>query len=196
MDRSKKTNKNNKKFEDLKNLLCPFHKNTKHTAVECRQLQELGFYAKTNKGKDKTDNNKDEDDNADPSFQQSKGQIAVIFASLPTSSNKRSEKLALWDIMAAEPSTPKYLYWSEYSIQFSRKDQWTSVSNTSHYPLVLGLIIPGMTVPKVMIDGGIGLNIIFADTLKKIGLNFTSLLTPIDVPFYGIVLGKATMPLG
>ena len=42
MDRSKKSNKNNKKFEDLKNLPCPFHKNAKHTAVECRQLQELG----------------------------------------------------------------------------------------------------------------------------------------------------------
>jgi len=52
-----------------------------------------------------------------------------------------------------------------------------------------------MTVPKVLIDGGIGLNIIFVDTLKKIGLDFTSLLTPTDVPFYGIVPGKAAMPL-
>ena len=66
--KSKKSNKNNKKFENLKNLPCPFHKNAKHTAAECRQLQELGFYAKTNKGKDKTDNNKDGDDNADPGF--------------------------------------------------------------------------------------------------------------------------------
>ena len=53
-----------------------------------------------------------------------------------------------------------------------------------------------MTVPKVLIDGGAGLNIIFADTLKKIGLDFTSLLTPTDVPFYGIVPVKAAMPLG
>ncbi|XP_066347951.1 uncharacterized protein [Miscanthus floridulus] len=52
MDRSKKSNKNNKKFEDLKNLPCPFHKNAKHTATECRQLQELGFYGKSNKGKE------------------------------------------------------------------------------------------------------------------------------------------------
>ena len=36
MDRSKKSNKNNKKFEDLKNLPCPFHKNAKHMVVECR----------------------------------------------------------------------------------------------------------------------------------------------------------------
>ena len=53
-----------------------------------------------------------------------------------------------------------------------------------------------MTVPKVLIDGGTGLNIIFAVTLKKIGLDFTSLLNPTDVPFYGIVPGKAAMPLG
>ena len=79
MDRSKKSNKNNKKFEDLKNLPCPFHKNAKHTVAECRQLQELGFYGKSNKGKGKADSNKDGDDNVDPSFQQSKGQITVIF---------------------------------------------------------------------------------------------------------------------
>jgi hypothetical protein len=53
-----------------------------------------------------------------------------------------------------------------------------------------------MTVPKVLIDGGAGLNIIFVDTLKKIGLDFTNLLTPIDIPFYVIVPSKAIMPLG
>ena len=31
--------------------------------------------------------------------------------------------------------------------------------------------------------------------LKKIGLNFTSLLTPTDVLFHGIVPGKPAMPL-
>ena len=67
-DRSKKSNKNNKKFADLKNLPCPYHKNAKHMVAECRQLPELGFYAKSNKGKGNEDNNKDGDDNADPGF--------------------------------------------------------------------------------------------------------------------------------
>jgi hypothetical protein len=53
-----------------------------------------------------------------------------------------------------------------------------------------------MTVIKVLIDGEAGLNIIFADTLRKIGLDFASLLTPIDIPFYKIVPSKAVMPLG
>ena len=54
MDRSKKSNKNNKKFEDLKNLPYNFHKNAKHTVAECGQLQELGFYGKSNKDKGKS----------------------------------------------------------------------------------------------------------------------------------------------
>ena len=64
------------------------------------------------------------------------------------------------------------------------------MTNVGHYPLVLGPTIAGMTVPMVQIDGGAGLNIIFVDTLKKIGLDFTNLLTPTNVPFYGIVLAK------
>ena len=70
------------------------------------------------------------------------------------------------------------------------------MTNVGHYPLILGPTIAGMTVPKVLIDGGARLNIIFADTLKKIGLDYTSLLTSTNVPFYGIVPGKAAMPLG
>jgi hypothetical protein len=53
-----------------------------------------------------------------------------------------------------------------------------------------------MTVTKVLIDGGAGLNIIFADTLRKISLDFAGLLIPMDVPFYKIVPDKVAMPLG
>jgi hypothetical protein len=52
-----------------------------------------------------------------------------------------------------------------------------------------------MTVTKVLIDGGAGLNIIFSETLRKMGLDFARLITPIGVPFYEIVPGKAAMPL-
>jgi hypothetical protein len=62
--------------------------------------------------------------------------------------------------------------------------------------LVLDPTIAGKTVTKVLIDGGAGLNIIFANTLRKIGLDFSSLLTPTYIPFYGIVHEKADTPLG
>jgi hypothetical protein len=98
--------------------------------------------------------------------------------------------------MAAEPATPRYLNWSQYPIQFSREDQWTSVGNTGHYPLVLDPIFTGMTVTKVLIDGGARLNIIFSETLRKMGLEFTWMITPTSVPFYGIVPGQAAIPHG
>jgi hypothetical protein len=98
--------------------------------------------------------------------------------------------------MAAEPATPRYLNWLQYPIQFSREDQWTSVGNTGHYPLVLDPTIAGMTVTKVQIDGGVGLNIIFSNTLRKMWLEFTGMISPTSVPFYEIVPGKAAMPLG
>jgi hypothetical protein len=53
-----------------------------------------------------------------------------------------------------------------------------------------------MTVTKVLIDGGAGLNIIFLETLKKMALDFAGLITPTEIPFYRIVPSKAVMPLG
>jgi hypothetical protein len=96
--------------------------NTKHTATECRQLQKLGFYDKSNNGKRvKLIITKMETTTLTLAFNSLKSQIIMIFAGLPSTSNKRSGKLALWDIMAREPSTLRYLNWSEHLIQFSRK---------------------------------------------------------------------------
>jgi hypothetical protein len=53
-----------------------------------------------------------------------------------------------------------------------------------------------MSITKVLIDGGARLNIIFLETLRKIGLEFTGMITPTSVLFYGIVPAKAAMPLG
>jgi hypothetical protein len=86
--------------------------------------------------------------------------------------------------------------WSEFSIQFTMEDQWTSFFDTCHYHLVLDPIIVGMQITKVLIDGGAGINIIFASTLNKMGLKFSSLLIPTDIPFYGIIPDKVAMPLG
>jgi hypothetical protein len=87
--------------------------------------------------------------------------------------------------MAAEPAIARYLNWSQYPIQFSREDQWTSIGNAGLYPLVLDPTIAGMIVTKVLIDGGAGLNIIFLETLWKMGLDFVRLVTPTGIPFYG-----------
>ena len=52
------------------------------------------------------------------------------------------------------------------------------------------------TSTHVLIDGGSGHNLIFARTLRKMGFNFMSLLTPSKAPFFGIVLGNSFTPIG
>jgi hypothetical protein len=47
----------------------------------------------------------------------------------------------------------------------------------------------------VLIDGGSGLNLIIANTLRKMGLDFTDMLVPSKSPFYGIVPGNVAHPL-
>jgi hypothetical protein len=48
----------------------------------------------------------------------------------------------------------------------------------------------------VLINGGSGLNLIFASTLRKMGLDLTDMLVPSKSPFYGIVPGNVAHPLG
>ena len=52
--------------------------------------------------------------------------VHLIFRGVATSTSKRQDKLTLREIMATEPTTPRYMDWSEYPIQFTREDQWTT----------------------------------------------------------------------
>ncbi|CAO2141576.1 unnamed protein product [Urochloa humidicola] len=48
---------------------------------------------------------------------------------------------------------------------------------------------------KVLIDGGSGLNILFARSLKEFGLSILD-LTPPHSPFFGLIPGEPATPLG
>jgi hypothetical protein len=61
---------------------------------------------------------------------------------------------------------------------------------------VLDPVVVEVKLTRVLIVGGSGLNLIFASTLKKMGLDLTNKLVPSKAPFYGIVPGNAAHPLG
>jgi hypothetical protein len=54
----------------------------------------------------------------------------------------------------------------------------------------------GSQLTRILIDGGSGLNLLFASTLKKMGLDISKMLTPSKAHFYGIVPGNVATPLG
>jgi hypothetical protein len=56
--------------------------------------------------------------------------------------------------------------------------------------------VAGSQLTRVLIDGGTGLNLLFASTLKKMGLDISKMLTPSKAPFYGIIPGNTATPLG
>ena len=121
--------------------------------------------------------------------------VNVIFGGDPSIS-KRAQNLPLREILSVEPEIQRPLKYSEVPITFSKQDQWTSFSEPGKFPLVLDHVVQGSKLTRVLIDGGSGLNLIFASTLMKMGLNYMSLLTPSKAPFYGIVPGNSSTPIG
>jgi hypothetical protein len=119
--------------------------------------------------------------------------VNVLFGGLPT---RRSQKTTRLKVLNIEQVVPTALRWSEVPITFSRADQWRSFSEPGRFPLVLKPVVAGSRLNKVLIDGGSGLNILFAKTLKKMKLDITHMLTKSTSPFYGIVPGNAAIPLG
>jgi hypothetical protein len=83
----------------------------------------------------------------------------------------------------------------EFPITFSRKDHWVHIPDPGTYPLVVDPRVNGAFLPKTLTDGGSSLNIIFAETLRKMDFNFNK-MTAYDEPFYGVVPGKAAYPIG
>ena len=90
---------------------------------------------------------------------------------------------------------PKYLDWSEHPIMFSRANQWADIPYPGRLPLMLDPVISNVRLKKVLIDGGSALNLLFAGALTKLGLTKDDLIS-IDSPFWGIVPGRASQPLG
>jgi hypothetical protein len=57
-------------------------------------------------------------------------------------------------------------------------------------------VVVEVKLTRVLINGGSGLNLIFASILRKMGLDLTDMLVPSESPFYGIVPGNAAHPFG
>ena len=69
------------------------------------------------------------------------------------------------------------------------------VSHPGHYPLAVSPIVGSTRLTKVLMDGGSGLNILYASTLDKMGIPRSN-LRPSKAPLYEIMLGKEAVPLG
>jgi hypothetical protein len=84
---------------------------------------------------------------------------------------KKERKRALRDVYTLEPVAPKYNPWSACTITFDKKDHPTSICHGRSAALVLDPIVDGFHLTRVLMDGGSSLNLIYADTVRKMGID-------------------------
>lgn len=190
---SKNSKLEDSQFDKIRKDKCPWHPEDNHTTEQCWTLRHALKDTPEPQRPPCRGNGKKDNHDKDGDFQDPTHTVNVIFGGIPI---KHSQKLLLWEIMSIELATPTFLKWSEVPITFVRANQWTSFSEPGRFPLVLDPVVAGSKHTKVLIDGGNGLNALFTKTLKRMGLDVSGMLTKTNSPFYGIISGNATVPLG
>ena len=84
---------------------------------------------------------------------------------------KMERKRALRDVYALGPVAPKFHPWSSCPITFDRRDHPTSIRHGGFAALVLDPIIDGFNLTRVLMDGGSSLNLLYQDTVHKMGID-------------------------
>jgi hypothetical protein len=72
--------------------------------------------------------------------------------------------------MNADVATASYLKWSEVPITFDCKDHPDTVPQPRAYPLVVAPLFKSRRIHKVLMDGGSGINMLYASTLDGMGI--------------------------
>ncbi|KAK1643113.1 hypothetical protein QYE76_060918 [Lolium multiflorum] len=124
-----------------------------------------------------------------------RGQISMIHK---TSFSKREVKKFSREVKYAEVAmvdTPDFIDWSKQSITFSRADHPKAVPRPGHAALVLEAQIGGYSMGKVFMDGGSGLNLLFASTMRAMGLT-VDMLKESDTGFHGIIPTRPAYSIG
>jgi hypothetical protein len=115
--------------------------------------------------------------------------VFLIFGG-PTVDMSNSQRKREWhEVLAAEKEPPSFLDWSEDAITFSREDHPNHIPNPGQYLLVIDPVTGNARFSKVLMDGGSSVNILYAQTLRLLGIALDQ-LRPSTTPFHGVALGK------
>ena len=115
-------------------------------------------------------------------------QVKTVNMIYATHIPKRERKRALRDVYAMEPVVLKFNPWSACPISFDRRDHPTSIRHGGLAALVLDPIIDRFHLTRVLMDGGSSLNLLYQDTVRKMGLDL-SRIKPTKTTFKGVILG-------
>jgi hypothetical protein len=172
-------------FDDMLKKPCPYHKTpVNHTLEQCDMLKKYYSRAATKEG-EATKDVGDGDAGSFPAVEN----VFLIFGGPTVDMSNSQRKWERHEVLAAEKAPPSFLDWSEDAITFSREDHPNRIPNLGQYPQVVDPVIGNARFSKVLIDGGSSLNILYAHTLRLLGIGLDQ-LWPSTTPFHGIAPGK------
>jgi hypothetical protein len=178
-------------FDDMLKKPCPYHKTpVNHTLEQCDMLKKYYSLATAKDGEARKDGG-DGDAGGFPAVEN----VFLIFGGQTVDMSNSQRKQEQHEVLTAEKAPPSFLDWSEDAITFSRKDHPNRIPNPGQHPLVVDPVIGNARFSKVLMDGGSSLNILYAHTLRLLGIELDQ-LRPSTTPFHGVTLGKHVQPLG
>jgi hypothetical protein len=170
---------------------CPYHKTlVNHTLEQYDMLKRFYGRAVTKDGDAKKDGG-DGDAGGFPAVEN----VFLNFGGTTVDMSNSQRKRERHEVLAVEKVPPSFLDWSEDAITFSREDHPNRIPNSGQYPLVVDPVIGNARFSKVLMDGGSSLNILYAHTLRLLGIGLDQ-LRPNTTPFHGVAPSKRVQPLG
>jgi hypothetical protein len=96
-------------------------------------------------------------------------------------------------------AVPKLMRWSDQAVGWDRADHPKIMPNPRGYALVMDPTFVGpannVRFSKVLINNGSSINIMYRDTMQKLGIK-DNMLEPSRTTFHGIVPGLSYAPMG
>jgi hypothetical protein len=158
-------------FDDMVKKPYPYHKTPiNHTLDQCEMLKRFYGHAAAKDGEAKKDGG-DGDIGGFPAVEN----VFLIFGGPTVDLSSRQLKRERHEVLAAEKAPPSFLDWSVDAITFSREDHPNRIPNPGQYPLVVDPVIGNTRFSKVLMDGGSSLNILYAHTLRLLGIGLDQL---------------------
>jgi hypothetical protein len=153
-------------FDDMLKKPCPYHKTpVNHTLEQCDMLKR--FYGRATA---KDDEAKKDGGDGDAGGFPAMESVFLIFERPTIDMSSRQRKRERHEVLATEKAPPSFLDWSEDTITFGREDHPNRIPNPGQYPLVVDPVIGNARFSKVLMDGGSSLNILYAHTLRLLGI--------------------------
>jgi hypothetical protein len=122
------------------------------------------------------------------------GAVHMIFGGSLVRPSRRREKLFWREVISADAAKPSYLKWLEVPITFDRKNHPDHVPQPGSNPLVVAPLFKSKRIHKVLMDGGRGINVLYASMLDDMGI-LRSQLRPSTASFHEAISGMEALPI-